>query len=249
MTSSTHEALVELFRTRPALAVELLAAGLGMAPAEHEQVRLEPTDLPDLVPVEFRADAVVALHRGGVAVQALVVEVQLRRDADKRRSRPCYVANLRARLGCPVDVLVLAPRRRIAAWCCERIPLGVSGSVVVPLVIGPDEIPVVTDPAEAVRDPEALMTTTPIDPLRSEIGRIVFGRAIEEGRERGLAEGHEQGLAEGETAGKAAAVLAARRIAVPDDARARIGACRDAELVDAWVSRAVTVTSIDELPA
>lgn len=42
-------------------------------------------------------------------------------------------------------------------------------------------------------------------------------------------------------------VLAAQGIAVPADARARITACTDLDQLDVWLTRAVTITTIDEL--
>jgi hypothetical protein len=59
-----------------------------------------------------------------------------------------------------------------------------------------------------------------------------------------------QGRVEGEAKGEARAVLAvldARGIDVPDDARARIVGCSDLDRLEAWVRRAVTVRSVDDL--
>lgn len=41
-----------------------------------------------------------------------------------------------------------------AAWCSRRIPLGHPGLVLSPLVLGPNLVPVVTDPDQASRSPE-----------------------------------------------------------------------------------------------
>lgn len=55
-----------------------------------------------------------------------------------------------------------------------------------------------------------------------------------------------QGRAEGEV-DALLAVLAARQIAVPDDARARITSCSDLHQLDTWIRRAVSISGIDEL--
>jgi hypothetical protein len=55
-----------------------------------------------------------------------------------------------------------------------------------------------------------------------------------------------QGRAEGEAAGRAHALLAvlvARGLDVPEDVRARITACSDLALLDAWLARAVKASS------
>lgn len=50
VSSSLHEALIEIFRQRPSLAAELLTNALGTALPAHEQARVEPSDLADLTP-------------------------------------------------------------------------------------------------------------------------------------------------------------------------------------------------------
>jgi hypothetical protein len=142
--SARHESLIELFRHRPALAAELLAGALGVPVPAHEQARLDPGDLPELVPTEYRADAVVVLLRSGEPVHAVVVEVQLARDAGKRWSWPVYLATLRARLRCPVALLVVCVDAATARWCARPIELGHPGHRLAPLVVGPEQVPVVT---------------------------------------------------------------------------------------------------------
>ncbi len=155
MPSSTHEAFIEMFRNRPSLAAELLSGPLGVSLPPYRHAQVEPGELPDLVPTEYRADAVVTLTGdAGAPVLAVVVEVQLTRDRGKRWSWPVYLATLRARLRCPTTLLVLCPIDGIADWCAAPIDLGHPGWVLRPLVAGPDRIPVVTDPQEAARTPE-----------------------------------------------------------------------------------------------
>lgn len=152
--SNLHEVLVELFRHRPALAVELLGGVLGEVLPAHRGVRLEPNECVEVRPVQFWADAVVVLtgpDRQPVA--AVVVEIQLDRDGDKRFSWAVYLATLRARLRCPVALLVVCTDEIIAAWCATPIELG-PGSRVTPHVVGPGRVPVVADPAQAARRPE-----------------------------------------------------------------------------------------------
>jgi hypothetical protein len=59
---------------------------------------------------------------------------------------------------------------------------------------------------------------------------------------KGRAEGEAKGLAEA-----LFAVLQARGLRVSDEVRARVFACTDVAQLDAWVRKAVTVTSVDEL--
>ncbi|HZN19336.1 MAG TPA: hypothetical protein VFB84_14345 [Micromonosporaceae bacterium] len=82
---------------------------LGVAVPEFHKARLSAGDLTDVVPTEYRADAVVTLDVADTPVFAVVVEVQLRADARKRRTWPVYVTTVYARLGCPVVLLVVCP--------------------------------------------------------------------------------------------------------------------------------------------
>lgn len=153
MPSRDHEVLIELFRNRPSLAPELLHEALGVKIPAFTEARAESTDLTDCQPTEYRADAVISLT-DGTRVMAVVVEIQRRRDPKKWLSWPVYLATLRARLGCPVSLLVICPDERVAAWCRTPIDMGHAGWILTPHVIGPSTVPVVTDPEEAVRDPE-----------------------------------------------------------------------------------------------
>ena len=155
MPSSTHEAFIEMFRNRPSLAAELLSGPLGVRLPAYRRARVEPGELTDLVPTEYRADAVVTLTADSDApVLAVVVEAQLGRDPGKRWSWPVYLATLRARLRRPTALLVLCPDPGVADWCAVPIDLGHPGWTLRPLVAGPDRIPMVIDPGEAARSPE-----------------------------------------------------------------------------------------------
>lgn len=143
-----------MFRHRPSLAAELLSGALGLGLPPYEQARVDPGEFTDLTPTEYRADAVVVLIGDDAPVLAVVVEIQLRRDGDKRWSWPVYVTTLRARLRCPAVLLVVCVDALTATWCAAPIEVGPAGSRLVPLVLGPDRVPVVTDVEMAVRDPE-----------------------------------------------------------------------------------------------
>ncbi len=154
MPSLKHEALLMLLRSRPALAPELLSQAFGVELPHHDEVRIEPAELSKLEPAVYQADLVVALRKGGASVLAVVVEVQLRRDGQKRSSWPEYLTGLHARLGGPVYLLVVAPNASVARWCARPIALGHPGFVLQPLVLGPEGIPVVLDAEQAKSAPE-----------------------------------------------------------------------------------------------
>ncbi|MEV5706593.1 hypothetical protein [Actinoallomurus sp. NPDC052274] len=152
MPSRDHQMVLELIRERPALAADLLdCVCKGLVPSTTH-ARLEPADLSEHKPVSYHADAVVTLGKDRAEL-AVIVEVQRRRDPQKRLSWPAYVATARARLGCPTVLLVISPKQGVAGWAREPILLGHPGLVLRPLVLGPEEVPVLTD-GQAVPVPE-----------------------------------------------------------------------------------------------
>jgi hypothetical protein len=146
-----HEILVDLFKTRPSLAAEILVEVLGLSLPAYTEAQLASVDLTEIKPAEYRADVVVLLRDGDIPVRVVVVEVQLAMDPRKRRSWPAYVSVAHAVHGCMVDLLVVAPDPVVAAWCAEPIPLGPPGFVLTPPVLRREAVPVVTDSAEAAR--------------------------------------------------------------------------------------------------
>ena len=150
MPSLLHEALVTLFRNRPELAPELLRDALSVELPAYTEVRVESAELSQIVPPGYHADLVVLLIDGR-PVLAIVLEVQLGTDERKRFTWPLYVVALRARLECPACVLVVTPYRNVARWAAEPIVMGL-GSTFQPLVVGPDGVPMVSDPAVAARN-------------------------------------------------------------------------------------------------
>jgi len=152
MLSQLHEALLQLFRNRPELAPELLHDALGVTLPKHTDVRIESADLSETSPTEYRADLVVLL-RADKPVLGIIVEVQLRSNRRKPFAWPAYVAGLRARIECPVCLLVVTQSETVARWAARPIELG-GGNRFVPLVLGPSGVPVVDDAKRAKADPE-----------------------------------------------------------------------------------------------
>jgi len=153
MPSITHETLVDLFRDCPALAPELLRrAGLDLGGGTT--ARVTAAAFTDLDPAEYRADVVIRLDLDDAPVEAVIVEIQLDRDVKKRTSWPLYVAGAYARFGCPVTLLVVAIDDSVAAWCARPIPLDHNGSMTCPVVLGPRELPRITDVDHARALPE-----------------------------------------------------------------------------------------------
>jgi hypothetical protein len=148
--SSLHEDLLGLVRERPAFAAEVLAKLVDVHVPRFANARVTDSALNE-APIELRADAVVLLDDER-PVFGIVVEAQLQRDGRKEYTWPAYAAIARARHECPFVVIVLTASSQVARWAGETIQLGCG--TFRPIVLGPEQIPKVTDPAQAIRDPE-----------------------------------------------------------------------------------------------
>ena len=186
MPSSLHEALVSFFRARPLLAAELLAVTQGLVPLGGVEGVMIDTDLSEAVPAEYRADAAILLR--GALELALVIEVQLQQDQDKKWSWPAYLTLTRARQRCPAAVLVLTLDPSTARWAAEPISLG-PDAMMRPIVMGPAQVPLVTDPAQAQASPELAVLSVIAhggEPEVVEVGRVAIDAIanVDESRKR-----------------------------------------------------------------
>ena len=154
MPKLSHEALVQLVRAAPEMIVGLLQRELGLELPAQTHARITAAELVDLNLAEYRADAVITLGPDDKPTEAFVLEAQSDIDTRKHLSWPMYVTGLRARLGCPVTLVVITLDPRVAAWCAEPIDLGRQRGTILPLVLGPGQIPSITDTEEARRAPE-----------------------------------------------------------------------------------------------
>lgn len=152
MPSQLHEALLLLFRNDPRLAPELLREALHLELPAYTEARVESAELTDVQPAEYRADLVVLLYEER-PVLGIVVEAQLSVDEHKRYAWPVYVVGLRARMRCPVCLLVVTADEGVARWARREIALG-GGNTFQAFVLGPSGVPEISDEARAKATPE-----------------------------------------------------------------------------------------------
>jgi hypothetical protein len=106
------------------------------------------TSFAEITPSTYAADLVLS---GDLATA--VIEVQLARDAKKRRSWPLYLASAHAMHDKPTWLVVIALDPRVAAWARQPIET-FHGGALTPLVIGPEQVPRVVDAEVASNVPE-----------------------------------------------------------------------------------------------
>lgn len=186
MVSHLHESLLLLFRNRPTLAALLIREVLGCDVPEFEEARVVSAELTDIQPAEFRADMVIELFDDG-PVFAIILEVQLSNDPRKRFVWPAYVANLRARLECPVCLLVFAIDEAVARWAATPFEIG-GVNRFRPQVLGPLGVPEITDEAEARANPELAVLSAMAHGRDDDVSKSARIATIAQGACRGLDE-------------------------------------------------------------
>ncbi|MFI6040742.1 hypothetical protein ACIA8C_03845 [Nocardia sp. NPDC051321] len=154
MVGSQHEALHRIFQHDPGMFARTfreLKVPLGV-PSE---VALLPTDLTEIRPLERRVDTLLRFTTSAGRF-LLLVEAQGECDPDKPSAWTYYLAHAHAKYRLPAVLLVVCHDRGTASWAAKTAQLGPSfwaGSLTMsPLVLGPDNVPVVTDPATAADD-------------------------------------------------------------------------------------------------
>ena len=150
--SSLHEGLVRLFQDHPGLAAILLRDVLALDLPSHRGARNDSSSFSELQPPEYRADVFTILDGEDKPAMAIIVEVQLAIKEKKRRTWLGYTATSIAQLGCDACVLVVTPDESVARWAKQPLEFGL-GSVFCPLVIGPEEMPAITEAEQAKADP------------------------------------------------------------------------------------------------
>ncbi|MGW3652250.1 hypothetical protein [Streptomyces sp. NPDC000878] len=154
MVGSSHEALHRIFQKDPALLTRALQSVLHVPFPEPRDFAVLNADLTEIEPVERRVDTLLRVETDDGAY-LLVVESQGKKDEDKRGSWAYYLSFLYAKYRCEPVLIVITQSAATARWAAEPIRLGLPGwhsLTVRPLVLGPENVPVITDGWEAERD-------------------------------------------------------------------------------------------------
>jgi hypothetical protein len=153
MPSAPHDALVQIFKDRPQLAVEILRDLMGVELPATPLVQLENTSFNTRRSDDIHADLVMVLGPPQSPAHAVIVEIQ--RDTTKDpRQLARYAAALWLMLDCDVSVLVVCPDANAAARYAKPVASGLTGYRFQAHVLGPGDIPAITDPQQAAAQPE-----------------------------------------------------------------------------------------------
>lgn len=154
MVGSSHEALHRIFQKDPALLTRALQRVLHVPFPEPHEIAALNVDLTEIEPVERRVDTLLRAETDE-GTYLLVVESQGKVDDRKRGSWPYYLSYLYEKYRCEPVLIVITQNSATARWAAQPIRLGFPGwhsLTVRPLVLGPDNVPVITDERQAEQD-------------------------------------------------------------------------------------------------
>ncbi|WP_326753638.1 hypothetical protein OIE73_18895 [Streptomyces hirsutus] len=154
MVSSPHEAMHRIFQQYPDL-FSGVSEVLGIDFPTPTSVTVLPNDLTETSPVERRVDTLLRLDAEDDEPLLLAVEAQGRKDPDKPASWAYYASYLLTKYRLQPMLLVVCQDRATAEWAAREVSFGPRQWPLLtlrPLVAGPHNMPVITDPAEVRKD-------------------------------------------------------------------------------------------------
>ncbi|MFE0251394.1 hypothetical protein [Streptomyces sp. NPDC059010] len=154
MVSSPHEGLHQLCQKDPAGFTRTLQRVLRIPIPEPREFAVLNADLTEIEPVERRVDTLLQAETDE-GTYLLVVESQGKRDDGKRSSWAYYLSYLYAKYRWEPVLIVLTQSASTARWAAQPIRLGLPGwhsLTVRPLVLSPENVPLIASEEEAKRD-------------------------------------------------------------------------------------------------
>ncbi|MEV0774797.1 hypothetical protein [Streptomyces sp. NPDC050428] len=154
MVSSPYEAMHRIFQDYPGLlsgVSEVLGVDFGPLVA----VTVLPTDLTEARPVKLRVDTLLRVETEDGASYLLAIEAQGKKDPAKPASWAYYLSYLHTKYRLPPVLLVVCQDRATAEWAARPVDIGLPQWAAItlrPLVVGPHNMPVITDAAEVRKD-------------------------------------------------------------------------------------------------
>jgi hypothetical protein len=154
MVSSSHEVMHRIFGEDHALFARS-SPWLNVAFAHPRKAHLLPTDATEFKVLERRVDLLLDIEAVDGSSYVLAVEAQGRKDPAKHSSWAYYAAYLQAKYRKPPVLLVVCQDTATARWAERPVDLGTAQWPTLtlrPLVIGPHNLPLITDPTEVTKD-------------------------------------------------------------------------------------------------
>ncbi|WP_225850006.1 hypothetical protein [Streptomyces sp. HPF1205] len=154
MVRSSHESMHRIFGEDFALFAKS-SPWLDVLFAQPRTATPLPTDVTEFKVLERRVDLLLDIEGVDGTSYVLAVEAQGRKDMDKSSSWAYYAAYLQAKYRKPPVLLVVCQDESTARWAERPMDLGPPQWPTLtlrPLVLGPHNLPLITDPTEVQKD-------------------------------------------------------------------------------------------------
>ncbi|WAL96715.1 hypothetical protein [Streptomyces sp. Je 1-369] len=154
MVTSQHEASHRIFQEQPELLRPVFRI-LGVPLPERPSVEVITPDVTETRLLERRIDTLLRINEPDGDGFLLAIEDQRRRDPDKAASWGYYLSYLHSKYSIPALLLVVCQDKTTSDWAKGPFRMGLSDWTalsVQPMVVGPDNVPMITDPDEAAQD-------------------------------------------------------------------------------------------------
>jgi len=154
MVTARHEAMHRIFHSDPGVFARTFKALDIPFPAPVGAAVLGP-DVTEIQPLERRVDSLIRFETADGGWYLVVIEAQTRKDPDKPGAWAYYASHLHEKYKVPVVLLVVCQDAATARWAAAPVHFGLpqwQTLSVRPLVVGPNNAPVITSVAEASRD-------------------------------------------------------------------------------------------------
>ena len=154
MVTARHEAMHRIFQEDPGVFARAFKALDIPFPAPVGAAVLSP-DVTEIQPLERRVDSLIRFETAEGGSYLLIIEAQTRKDPDKPGAWAYYASHLHQKYQIPVVLLVVCQDATTARWAATPIHFGLpqwQTLTVRPLVVGPNNAPMITSVAEASRD-------------------------------------------------------------------------------------------------
>ncbi|MCF3104060.1 hypothetical protein IPZ58_21055 [Streptomyces roseoverticillatus] len=155
MAISPDDAVYYIFQDRPETLAPVFRL-LGVPLPEKASLGVLPAETAKMKMLDRRADCVLVVGPADGSDGFLVaVAMQEWRNEDKPARWTGYLSHLMARYDCPALLLVVCQDKEVEEWAAGPFQLGPEGWTALslrPLVLGPGNVPLITDPDRATQD-------------------------------------------------------------------------------------------------
>lgn len=154
MAKISHEALHHIFHEDAALFTSTLRRVVAENFPDVREASVVNSDLTMIEAVERRVDTILKAETAE-GPHLLVIEPQTDKSEEKIRSWAYHLCCLENKYGVPATLLVITPKEETARWARGPLTLGRPKSPsmrVLPFVVGPDNMPFITEPEIAAED-------------------------------------------------------------------------------------------------